>query len=133
MQIRALSRDGDINAEHPFLEPDKNPLLQPLPKQSALGNVATLDPKDANLQLEKGDRRKPKRVRGRFLRPCTHRRVSTGCLSQLRYNFCVQQIHQSKSTGREIGPDSFGGSNAISSPPGMASASARLGPAPNSF
>lgn len=48
MQLRASARDLDVHAENSFAKSNEHPILQPMPKQSALGCIATFDTQDAN-------------------------------------------------------------------------------------
>ena len=133
VELGAAPGDGYVHAEQPLAEPGEHPLLQPQPEHRALGGVAALDPQDADLQLQERDGREPEQAGRGVLRPGAHGGVGADALAQLRDEVGVQEVGQSRSAGRRTGPARRGGSKSMPSPPGMASASSRLGPPPRSL
>jgi hypothetical protein len=115
MQCRAPACDGAIDRKYLLFEGLEHALLEPITQPSALLRVAPFHQENAALKLEHRDDREIQLRLVRRLRPRPDVDVSAAAIAELGPDMRIDQIHQSRSTGRKIRSPMRGGSKSMSS------------------
>ena len=129
MERCAPAGDGDIDRKDATGKIGEDTLFEPCAQDHGLGWIAALDQQYAAFDLQDGDGRQEELGQLDVARPGPHMRIGVVRATQLRDDIGVEQVHQSRSAGREMSP-SFAGSNSKSPPSQPEMASSKVRPLP---